>query len=123
MRLYSLPLHFAFIVLALDARGQGTMIYDQQSATSQDLGVGGVPIEQLQPMGQPFAPALSSVGFVQFEFTDFNPGNGLGATVYVNLLAGSITGTVLDSTPFPRLALGKGGSLGANSHEGASDWG
>jgi hypothetical protein len=28
-----------------------------------------------------------------------------------------------EATPFPRLALGKGGSLGANSHEGASDWG
>ncbi len=27
------------------------------------------------------------------------------------------------TTPFPRLALGKGGSLGANSHEGAFDWG
>jgi len=27
------------------------------------------------------------------------------------------------ATPFPRLALGKGGSLGANSPDEASDWG
>jgi hypothetical protein len=88
-----------FALSAFVASGQGTLfVYDQQSATSRDLGIGGVSIQQMQPMGQSFIPGLSSVGFVQFEFTDFNPGNGLGATVYVNLLADSITGTVLDST-------------------------
>jgi hypothetical protein len=35
---------------------------------------------------------------------------------------GTKTGTRF-STPFPRLALGKGGSLGANSHEGTSEQG
>ena len=44
------------------------------------------------------------------------------------LAFGSITNFVVtmwikDSTPFPRLALGKGGSLGANSHERASEQG
>jgi hypothetical protein len=88
-----------FALSAFVASGQGTLfVYDQQSATSRDLGIGGVSIQQMQPMGQSFIPGLSSVGFVQFEFTDFNPGNGLGATVYVNLLADSISGTVLDST-------------------------
>jgi hypothetical protein len=36
---------------------------------------------------------------------------------------GRSIGMTEEATPFPRLALGKGGSLGANSHEGASDWG
>ncbi len=98
MKRYVFTLQTALILSALAARGQGTMIYDQQSAANRDLGVGGATIQQIQPMGQSFTPALSSVGFVQFEFTDPNPGNGLGATVYVNLLADSITGTVLDST-------------------------
>ena len=80
------------------ANGQGTLIYDQSSATNQTIG-GGAPIQQDQPMGQSFTPTLSSVGFVQLEFTDFNPGNGLGATVFLNLWSGSISnGTLLGST-------------------------
>lgn len=39
------------------------------------------------------------MGFVQFEFTDSLPGDGIGATVYVNLWSDSIgTGTLLGST-------------------------
>jgi hypothetical protein len=97
MKRYLLTFQTTLILSALAAHGQGTMIYDQQSATNRDVGVGGVPIQQEQPMGQSFTPALASVGFVQFEFLDNYPG-GVGITVYVNLLAGSITGTVLDST-------------------------
>jgi len=101
MKSYLFALQTALMLSALAARGQGTtFIYDQQSATNQGPagGDGGAPIQEDQPMGQSFTPALSSVGFVQLKFDDFNPGNGLGATVYVNLLANSITGTVLDST-------------------------
>ena len=100
MKTYLLTLQTALMLSALAARGQGTMIYDQQSATNQGVAGGdaGFPIQEQQPMGQSFTPALSSVGFVQLKFTDGNPGNGLGATVYVNLLANSISGTVLGST-------------------------
>ncbi len=48
-------------------------------------------------MGQSFTPALSSVGFVQLEFVDDTP-SGIGATVYVNLRANSISGGILNST-------------------------
>jgi hypothetical protein len=78
-------------------QGQGTFIYDQQSAMSQ-AGGAGFPIQEGQPLGQSFTPSLSSVGFVQLEFSDESRGNSLGATVYVNLLADSITGPVIDST-------------------------
>ncbi len=85
------------MVWALAACGQGTMIYDQQSATNRSIS-GGAPIQGQEPTGQSFTPALSSVGFVQLELSDFNPGNGVGATVFLNLRAGSLTGTILDST-------------------------
>jgi hypothetical protein len=80
------------------ARAQGTFIYDQQSQTSQ-AGGGGAPLAYEQPMGQSFAPALNSVGFVQFEFIDF-PNGSIGGNVYVSLWSGSLgTGTLLGSTP------------------------
>ena len=98
MKPYLLSLQTALMLSALAARGQGTMIYDQQSATNRDFGIGGVPIQQEQPMGQSFTPALASVGFVQFEFLDTYPGGGVGITVYVNLRADSLSGTILGST-------------------------
>jgi len=49
-------------------------------------------------MGQSFTPSLSSVDFVQMKFNDFYRSNGVGTTVYVNLRADSISGTVLGST-------------------------
>jgi hypothetical protein len=94
-----LPL-IAQLVFALSAcvvSGQGTMIYDQQSATNRTIS-GGAPFEAEQPAGQSFTPALSSVGFAQFEFLDPHPGDGVGASVYVNLRADSMAGTVLGST-------------------------
>jgi hypothetical protein len=97
MKSYSLTLQTTLMVSALAACGQGTFIYDQSSATNRSVS-GGVAIQEEQPVGQSFTPALSSVGFVQLEFLDANPGNGLGATVYVNLRADSITGTILGST-------------------------
>ena len=85
------------LLMACIANGQGTLIYDQSSATNFSLG-GGAPIQGEQPMGQSFTPTLSSVGFVELEFDDF-PANGLSSTVYVNLWSGSIgSGTLLSST-------------------------
>jgi PEP-CTERM motif len=95
-QLISAAVTWLFLTITV-VQGQGTFIYDQQSATSQSID-GGTPIEEGQPMGQSFTPGLSSVGFVQLEFLNPLPGNSLGATVYVNLLADSITGPVIEST-------------------------
>ena len=85
--------------MAITAYGQGTFIYDQQSWTNAGVGSGGAPIQADQPMGQSFTPTLSSIGFVQLEFEDGHSGNGLGATVFLNLWSGSISnGTLLSST-------------------------
>ena len=93
------PAALALALTTLAALGQGTFIYDQQSASSRSVGPYGAPFGVEQPSGQSFTPALSSVGFVQFEFDDPNPGDGIGTTVYVNLWADSLaTGTLLGST-------------------------
>jgi hypothetical protein len=74
---------------------QGTLVFDQQASTGT-LASGGAPILNQQPMGQSFTPSLSAVGFVQFQFFDTT---GIqGATVYVNLVANSITGNVIAAT-------------------------
>ena len=80
-------------------KAQGTLLYDQQSADES------IPTEAIvgitsfqQPVGQSFAPSLAAVGFIRLKLLDGNPGNGLGATVYVNLRADSITGLVLSSS-------------------------
>jgi hypothetical protein len=94
----TLVFQFGLLLAALGACGQGTFIYDQQSATNRS-GNYGAAIQQVQPMGQSFIPALSSVGFVQFQFADTLPQDGIGATVCVNLWSDAIgTGTLLGST-------------------------
>src|ERR1041384_4587098 len=76
---------------------QGTFIYDQQS--SDETFVNGLAgIQPNQPIGQSFIPVLSSVGFIRLVLADENPNNGFGATLYVNLRSGGITGPVLSST-------------------------
>ncbi len=98
MKITFLSIQTSLAIAAGSAIGQGTLIYDQQSSTTNGAGAGSGPIQSLEPMGQSFTPVLPAVGFVQLEFLDFTPGNGVGATVYVNLLSGSITGAVLSST-------------------------
>ena len=93
------PAALALAATTLAGLGQGTFIYDQQSASSRSVGPYGAPFQHEQPFGQSFTPALSSVGFVQFEFVDDYPGDGIGATVYLNLWADSLaTGSLLGST-------------------------
>jgi hypothetical protein len=70
-------------------------MYDQQSA-SNGLALSGYSINQGQPLGQGFTPTLSSVGFVELEFV--NSPTRTNATIYVNLWADSIGGTLLGST-------------------------
>ena len=106
MKTTILNLTAAMLVAAsLQTHAQGTLIYDQQSATGPVSVVGngnadGLDI-QPEPLTQSFIPTLSAIGFVQFELGDF-PGNGNnGATVYVNLWAGSPnihSATLLGST-------------------------
>lgn len=91
----------ALLVLCLitpNAQSQGTLQYDQQSATmpvGPDLTI---DIQSYEPVGQSFVPSLTSVGFVQLELFDGQPNNGVGATLYVNLRSDSITGPIVSST-------------------------
>ena len=50
------------------------------------------------PWGQSFTPALSGVDFIRLKLADDRPGNGIGATVYLNLRSDSITGPILGTT-------------------------
>jgi hypothetical protein len=83
--------------LTFGAVAQGTFIYDQQSANETAGGGGAVAIQANEPIGQSFAPALSSVGFIRLFLSD-NAFDSVGATVYVNLRTNSITGPILSST-------------------------
>jgi hypothetical protein len=79
-----------FIVASLQTHAQG-FVYDQQSAAgpSNPYADDFFNIQEDSPLTQSFIPSLSTIGFVQFEFWDI-PNNGSnGATVYVNLWAGS----------------------------------
>ncbi|MGH7952619.1 MAG: PEP-CTERM sorting domain-containing protein [Limisphaerales bacterium] len=97
-RIYSL---LALWLTAVCALGQGTLIYDQQSASSDVYG-GESPsiIQNNEPLGQSFTPTLSSIGFIRLETEDGFYLNSIGATLSVNLWAGSIegSGTLLGST-------------------------
>src|SRR5258708_5976473 len=89
----------AIVSIGLSVHGQDTtLVYDQQSAPNSVRGSYGSPIQEDQPMGQSFTPSLDGVGFVQLQFLDTHPTNGLGATVFVNLLADSISGSILGAT-------------------------
>jgi hypothetical protein len=77
---------------------QGTFIYDQVSGLDGNYGAGLLQIPLLQPAGQSFTPTSSAINFIRLGMYDGTPGNGLYSTVYVNLRADSITGTILSST-------------------------
>src|SRR5208283_4970752 len=82
-----------FIAASFQTHAQGTLVFDQQSATNPMIPRGNSSVDglniQTEPLTQSFIPALSAIGFVQLEFQDIlNNGNN-GATVYVNLWAGS----------------------------------
>jgi hypothetical protein len=84
-------------LFAACAFGQGTFVYDQQSATESTSGGVTVVIQSNQPIGQSFTPSLDGVGFIRLFMGDTTI-NGVGARVHVNLLANSITGLVLAAT-------------------------
>jgi len=60
----------------------------------------------LSPWGQSFTAALSSIDFLRLKFNDGNTVDGLGATIYINLRAGSISGTIVSTTS--PVAMGNG---------------
>ena len=100
MNMKALFCTFFIAVLATElARGQGTLIFDQQSSTNSEQAAGGAIIQQIAtPYGQSFTPSLSAIQFIQLAFFDFNDGNGSGATVFVNLRSGAVNGAILAQT-------------------------
>jgi hypothetical protein len=86
------------------ASGQGTVIYDQQSSTESNFGEQGFDIQAFKPMGQSFTPSLDGVGFIRLRLVrgTFDQ----GATIFVNLMSGSITGAVLAATSPVTLPVG-----------------
>jgi len=85
-------------LLPIYAGAQGTFVYDQQSSDEPNGGSSANVIQDAQPTGQSFTPSLNGIGFVRLNVFDENRNNGLGATIYVNLRSGSITGPIVDST-------------------------
>ncbi len=92
--------YFTGLLLAsLTASGQGEFIYDQQSSTNEAYPPGQTQeIQPYQPFGQSFIPNLSAVGFVRLFVADSVFSNGSDATISVNLMANSITGSILAAT-------------------------
>jgi len=129
MKTIILNLLAAMLVAAsLQTHAQGTLVYDQQSATSgvslyADY-VDGLNIQEDSPLMQSYIPTLSAIGFVQLEFWDIPNNGNNGATAYVNLWTGSTrtnTATFLGSTApvymlngFMNAGLGGGGVTNFN---------
>ncbi len=87
----------SLIALAtVQARGQGTVIYDQQSSTGPVLEGLNLSLSSGQPLGQSFTPSLSTVGFVNLNLSS-GPTAG-GAYVDVLLHSGSITGPTIGTS-------------------------
>ena len=100
------------VIVGIRARGQGTFIYDQQSSDESRPAESVAGIQANQPIGQSFTPILTSVGFVRLQLLDLNPGNGLGATLFINLRTSSIAGPILGSTDLVFLLDGSPGPAG-----------
>ena len=96
MKILTLILVCIFL-LSQRVHGQGTFVYDQQSATESTGGGGTVVIQANQPLGQSFTPTLTSIGFIRLFVGDTTL-NGLGATLVVNVRANSITGAILGTS-------------------------
>jgi hypothetical protein len=87
----------ATLILGCAAFAQGTMIFDQSSSTTNNTGEFLANIQASQPIGQSFTPSLDGVGFVRLYVSDRNT-DGVGTTIFVNLISGSITGSVISAT-------------------------
>ncbi len=75
---------------AILARGQGSIVWDQQATGFADAFFEFTN----QPMGQPFTPSFSSIGVAQFLLS-----SGIDSSdIEVNLRSGSITGSILGTS-------------------------
>src|SRR4051812_29251765 len=77
--------------------GQGSFVYDQQSALENSGAEGLIDMQPNAPVGQSFTPSLNSVGFVRFFMFD-GAHTGQSATVIVNLRSDSISGPILGTS-------------------------
>jgi hypothetical protein len=116
----NVPMKTILLLIALLLSGnwfacaQGTLIYDQQSATNNNYFSGQIVINTSQPIGQSFIPSLASIGFVRFHFGESAPVS-LTATVSVNLWSGGISnGVLLAATAPVFLSFTPLGSVSAN---------
>ena len=88
-----------FLVTALQARAQGTLVFDQQSATAPEKGVFDSFDLYKQLFMESFVPTLSSIGFVQLQLWDYLDTNTTGARMAVGVYSGSPSDpTLLAST-------------------------
>src|SRR5690242_8401107 len=80
--------------------GQGTFLYDQESSVNEipPVPAAGTIIQQNSPLGQSFTPSLTGIDFIRLKLSDNDAGNGLGATILLELRTGSITGTRIGLT-------------------------
>jgi hypothetical protein len=80
-------------------QAQGIFQVDQQAGPDSVI-IGDDLLPRSAPFGQSFTPNLSMVDFVQLFLLSYIPGGGttVGSTMYVNMRAGSISGTVLSSS-------------------------
>src|SRR4051812_16138656 len=81
-------------VLPLLASAQGTMDFDQASASENANGEFANAIQSNQVIGQSFTPSLNGVGFIRL-FTGDSSFNGVGAMLYVNIRSGSMSGSII----------------------------
>ncbi|MBI3880603.1 MAG: PEP-CTERM sorting domain-containing protein [Verrucomicrobia bacterium] len=81
------------------AKGQVTFVYDQQSSSDETPFGGNSTIQTFpNPYGQSFIPSLNAIDFIKLQFSDAQPSNAVGATLYVNLRENSIGGIILGSS-------------------------
>src|SRR5215204_5873631 len=94
IRTVKLLLSFAFLVAASSAVARADIvIIDQANTFPPDF------TTTVSPMtGQEFTPTLSSLNLVRIRLGDLNPGNGLGATLFVKIRIGSITGAIIGTS-------------------------
>jgi hypothetical protein len=81
----------ALLSSVLLLRGQGTIVWDQQATNVLE----GSILLTSQPLGQAFTPSQSSIDVVAFNISNLS---GSPADMEVNLLSGSITGTILGTS-------------------------
>ncbi|TSA41348.1 MAG: PEP-CTERM sorting domain-containing protein [Verrucomicrobiales bacterium] len=96
MKQKSFIVQLVCLAFSLHTHAQGTFVYDQQSINVVE-GIAHINNAN-QPMGQSFTPSLSTVAFVDLYLYDADALHFAGATVTVNLRAGSVTGTLLGTS-------------------------